>query len=193
MQFPATPGDHHHLMLGVKWWLQEHMYQYRSLHPGLPYSSSEEFILRETQPIGASFDEMGSIPDMRFGKCFDNAWEVSQLNHRYRYFEGWAVMDHGLPAHHAWLYDTWNRKIEDPTWRQFYYTKRIEHPGEPWTGCGVYWGVPIHPLDHLAWVQRTGLPNLLAINDDDCQAILLFGNKALGSRPAIDHSLPVVI
>lgn len=192
MQFPVTPGDHRNLAKGIKWWLEAHS-SYHGASPGYKYGSSEEFILKETRPMGAMFDEMGAIPDMRFGKCFDNAWEVSQLNHRYRYFEGWAAMDHGIPTHHAWLYDTWTRKIEDPTWRRFYMSKRVEFPQEPWSGCGVYWGIPVHPADHLQWAARTGHPNLLAVYDDDHKDVLLHGAKAFSSRLAIDHQPPVVL
>lgn len=190
MRFPIQPGDHRNLKEGVRWWLEAHA-PARSVS-GLPYGSTEEFILKEGLAMPASFGDM-LLPDMEPGRCFNNAWEVSQLNWRYVYCEGWAVMDHGLPTHHAWLYDTWLRRVEDPTWHGMYMDRAARFAHEPWTGCGVYWGVPVHQMDHVQWTMRRPHPNLLAVDDNDYQDVLLLGNKAFTSRPPLDHNPPVVL
>jgi hypothetical protein len=118
---------------------------------------------------------------------------MAQRNARYVYCEGWAIMDHGLPTHHAWLYDTWGQKVEDPTWRRMYVERRATYTNEPWTGHGVYWGFPVHHIDHLNWAAQTGFPNLLAVNQDDHLRVLQEGTRAWTSRPAIDHNPPVVL
>lgn len=193
MRFPIQPGDHRNLKEGVRWWLEQHSQVYCNRRPGHAYASTEEFILKEGLAMPATFDLMGTVPDMEVGKCFDNCWLISQANWRYVYCEGWAIMDHGLPTHHAWLYDTWLRRVEDPTWREMYVERRQAYSGEPWTGHGVYWGVPIHQMDHAGWAAMHGYPNVLAVNQDDYETVLVSGLKAFTSRPPLDHNPPVVL
>jgi hypothetical protein len=183
-------GNQAQLLAKVRSWLtmMTKMHRKNRRPDGDRYACTEEVVLFNGATSKANFAEMGAIPCMPFGKCFENAWEVSQADRRWTYAEGWGLMDHSIPTHHAWLVGP-DGRIEDPTWRSVYWRHRDATPNEEFTGHVVYWGVTIPHDRHLHWAAHVGFPNLLSVGDWDIPEVRRFGIDAFGMDFAGDCRL----
>ena len=146
--------------------------------PGLLYRSSEELVLFNARPVLGNFSAM-TLPPMPPKACFDNAVAVAAANPAYRYTEGFALMDGGIPTHHGWLTGP-DGKPTDPTWPAVYAAHAAgQPPGKNWSGRAAYMGIALDLETHARWMARTGYPNFLAVYEDDVEALLRDGLEAL--------------
>lgn len=143
---------------------------------GFRYGSSEELVLFNATPVWANLRAMG-LPPMPAKECFDNALSDA-ANPALRYTEGFALMDGGIPTHHGWVTDT-DGKALDSTWPALYDRHAKAQPAKRWSGRVVYLGISVDRGAHLKWIERTGYPNLLAVNEFDVEQLLHVGLSAL--------------
>lgn len=133
----------------------------------LRYHSPEEIVLFAGQRACVNIWDMGT-PPMQVGMCFINAWHVSQRHPHWLYTEGWAMMEHSIPTHHAWLTGP-NGEVEDPTWRSLL----ADNPERP--GRCSYLGVTFSDIEMLNWAEAKGYPNVLAYNEMTDPDVLALG------------------
>ena len=145
--------------------------------PGWRYRSSEELVLFNAKPVLGNLPAM-RLPAMAAKECFDNAVAVAARNPAYRYTEGFALMDGGIPTHHGWLTGP-DGKPEDPTWPSVYAEHAARVPEKKWSGRAAYMGISLDTETHARWMERTGYPNFLAVHEDDVTALLRHGLEAL--------------
>lgn len=124
------------------------------------YPSVEELVLFNGQQAELDILENAVFPDMTLGRCFENAYEVSQES-GWRYTEGWGLMEGSIPTHHAWLTGP-NGEVADPTWTTLL---RGDNPFPFKVGRVAYLGVSVSPGQHAKWFAQKGYPNILCYCD----------------------------
>lgn len=192
LKMTIADGDHEQLAGRINDWLLafEAMHQPQRREGDL-WSSSEQLVLHEGHRFDANIWEM-TVDDLAPGKCFHNAFILSQINPRWRYFEGWALMPFSLPTHHAWVVDE-DDVVQDPTWKPLYrsYRDRSAAQGspQPYSGLVSYLGVSVDPVHHLHWTLSRGEPNILSVGEMDVREVRKHGVATALHRHAADLGL----
>lgn len=173
-------------------WLTGHRDAYHNQRKtGDQYSSAEHLIRDEGKAFHANIWEM-TVNDLAPGQCFLNAFMLSQINPRWRYYEGWALMPFSIPTHHAWVVDE-DDVVQDPTWKPLYrrYRDADANRGskQPYSGAAAYVGVSVDPTHHLNWTLTRGQPNILAIGDFDIAEVMREGVATALQRKSAEMGL----
>jgi hypothetical protein len=135
---------------------------YKGKPPSFRYASAEEMVLFS----GTAFQTIITdcdLPPMQRGNCFANAFTLALNDPAYRYYEGWAYMEHGIPTHHAWVVDP-NGKVQDPTWLD-----SVRNPTKPLDPSNrtrsAYYGVHIPLTQQVGWMIFKGTMNIVAFGE----------------------------
>ncbi len=112
---------------------------------------------------------------MKVGQCFGNAFHCASQDDRYRYVEGFA--QGVIPTEHAWVLDTEDGKIFDPTW-----------PRTP--GHTQYRGIVFPTWFLHRWAVHCGVAGVLVSDPLHADNLLLrHGEKVWESKEACEAFL----
>lgn len=140
--------------------------------PPFRYMSVEELVLFCGRQAEQDILKHEHFPDMTLGRCFENAYEVSQANPGWCYTEGWGFMEGSIPTHHAWLTGP-SGEIADPTWAGLMRNNGDRFPFP--VGRVAYAGVSICPAQHRKWFELRGYPNILNYCDTNNTDVMQSG------------------
>lgn len=167
--FVLSTALREHLFMCTK--LRRNMAHASKLPVPFRYTSVEELVLFCGQQAELDILEHAVFPDMTVGRCFENAYEVSQSNPGWRYTEGWGLMEGSIPTHHAWLTGP-QGEVADPTWTTLMRGK-THFPFD--LGRVAYLGVSVTPDAHRRWFESKGYPNILCYCDMNNLDVMVSG------------------